>query len=349
MRSILAATAIGVVVLNSLGFSAFGQSARGRRSIGNSEQQSVVSAPAAPVSITTLGTPITENFNALSNTAGSTTNTIGLPGWEISEAGNGARDNEQYAVDAGGSTTGDTYSYGAPGSTDRALGSLQSGTLISTYGISFTNNSGATISALNISYTGEQWRIANTAAPRVDQLDFQYSLDATSVTTGTWTDVNALDFINPIQTNTTATALDGNAAANRTNLSSSIGGLNIPNGATFYIRFLDLNSSGADDGLAIDDLSLTALATSAADVSISGRVTDAYGRGIRGVVISVQGFDGIVHTAFTNTFGYYKVAELTAGESYLVSVTARRYTFATPSQVVNLGDSISGFNFTAVR
>ena len=40
----------------------------------------------------------------------------------------GARDNGQYGVDTGGSTTADTYSYGAAGSTDRALGQLRSGT-----------------------------------------------------------------------------------------------------------------------------------------------------------------------------------------------------------------------------
>ena len=31
----------------------------------------------------------------------------------MTETGGGARDNEQYGVDTGGSNTGDTYSYGA--------------------------------------------------------------------------------------------------------------------------------------------------------------------------------------------------------------------------------------------
>ena len=34
--------------------------------------------------------------------------------------------------------------------------------------------------------------------------------------------------------------------------------MNIPNGATFWIRWTDFNGSGADDGLAVDDFSLTA-------------------------------------------------------------------------------------------
>src|SRR5262249_49177624 len=52
-------------------------------------------------------------------------------------------------------------------------------------------------------------------------------------------------------------ALDGNAAANRAAISFTITGLSIANGATFFIRWLDFNASGADDGLAVDDFSLT--------------------------------------------------------------------------------------------
>jgi uncharacterized protein len=211
------------------------------------------------ISLTGGGVAYTQNFDTLSNVAGSTTNPLTIPDWVMNETGGGTRDNEQYAVDTGGSNTGDTYSYGSAGSTDRALGSLQSGTLISSFGAFFTNNTGATITELQIAYTGEQWRIQNTAAARDDRLDFQYSLNATSLTTGTWTDVNALDFVNPIKTAGAATALDGNAAANRTAISGSITGLSIAPGATFWIRWNDLNASGADDGLAIDDFSLTAI------------------------------------------------------------------------------------------
>jgi uncharacterized protein len=209
------------------------------------------------VSLTTLGSAYTQNFNTLSNTAGSTTNNLTITGWFLTESGGGARDNEQYAVDTGGSNTGDTYSYGAAGNTERALGGLQSGTLIPTFGACFTNNTGGTITSLDLAYTGEQWRIGNTAAARDDRLDFQYSTNATSLTTGTWTDVNALDFTNPVKTAGVAGALDGNNAANRTAANNTISSLSIANGATFWIRWNDLNASGADDGLAVDDFSLT--------------------------------------------------------------------------------------------
>ena len=209
------------------------------------------------ISLTTLDAPIpTETFVTLSNTAGSTTNTTLPTGWYITEAGLGARDNEQYAVDTGGSTTGDIYSYGAAASTERALGELRSGTLIPLFGVKFTNNTGATITSLDVSYTGEQWRFGGVHSTVADRLDFQYSLNATDLSTGTYLDANALDF-NPPVTAGSAGALVGDNAANRTALSSTITGLSIPNGSTFFIRFNDVDATGADDGLAVDDFFVT--------------------------------------------------------------------------------------------
>lgn len=196
----------------------------------------------------------TQDFDTLSNTTGSTTNVLSIPGWAMTETGGGARDNEQYAVDTGASNTGDTYSYGSTGSTERAFGGLQSGTLIPVFGAEFSNAAGGIITALTIAYTGEQWRLGTAA--RTDRIDFQISFDATSLTTGTWSDVDALDFVTP--TTEVTGAKDGNAAANRTAITSTITGLSIADGATFWIRWTDFNASGADDGLAVDDFSLDA-------------------------------------------------------------------------------------------
>ncbi len=211
-----------------------------------------VPARAQCVSLTVPGAPYTQNFDTLSNTAGSTTNALTIAGWFMTESGAGARDNEQYAVDTGGSNTGDTYSYGAAASTERALGSVRSGTLTSTFGACFTNNTGGEITSLGILYTGEEWRLGT--AGRTDRIDFHYSVDATSLTTGTWTDVNALDFTTP-DTATTG-AKNGNASAYRTALSSILSGLTVADGATFWIRWMDADATSADDGLAVDDFLL---------------------------------------------------------------------------------------------
>lgn len=214
----------------------------------------ILTGTCAGQTVSLTGTLYTQDFNTLSNTAGSTTNSLTITGWFIIETGGGARDNEQYAVDNGGSNTGDTYSYGSTATTDRALGCLRSGTLISNFGAAFTNNTGAAITSMIISYTGEQWRLG--AAARTDQLNFEYSTNATSLTTGTWTAVTALNFVTP--NTVTVGAKDGNAAANRTALSDNITGLSIANGASFWIRFTDFDiPATADDGLAVDDFSIS--------------------------------------------------------------------------------------------
>ena len=203
---------------------------------------------AGTVSLTTLGSAYTENFDSLANTGTSST----VPsGWDFIESGTNA--NTTYAAGTGSDTGGNTYSFGSASSTERAFGGLLSGSLVPTIGASFSNNTGATINSLDITYYGEEWRLGTAA--RTDRLEFQYSLDATSLTTGTWTGVTALNFVTP-DTVTTG-AKNGNAISDRTQVSASIAGLNIANGGTFWIRWNDFNASGADDGLAVDDFSLT--------------------------------------------------------------------------------------------
>lgn len=194
-----------------------------------------------------ITSPYSQDFASL---ASSGTSSVLPTGWLFSEAGTNA--NLVYTAGTGSGTAGDTYSFGSAASTERAFGGLQSGSLIPTIGAAFTNNTGATITSLTITYTGEQWRLGS--AGRQDRIDFQYSTNATSLTTGTWTDENLLDFSSPFTT--TAGVLDGNAAANRTtNITSTIT-VNITSGSTFYIRWTDFNASGADDGLSVDDFQL---------------------------------------------------------------------------------------------
>lgn len=219
-----------------------------------------------PISLT-MGKTYEQKFNdgALANSG---TSSLLPEGWSLGETGgsSGNNSNLTYTAGTGSGNTGDSYSFGSAGSTERALGGLRSGSLIPAIGASFTNDTGETITALQIGYTGEQWRLGT--AGRADRLDFQYSLDGGT----TWIDVNALDFSSPVTT-TPVGALDGNV--NSRGITGEIAGLNIPAGATFLIRWADSDASGADDGLAVDDFSLTAVTSapvptlSIDDVSLS--------------------------------------------------------------------------------
>jgi len=207
--------------------------------------------PAAALNLALPGVAVGEDFNTLGTATAST-----MPaGWEFGESGSGA--NTTYGAGNGSSSTGNTYSFGATGSLDRALGSVRTSSLSSVFGTVITNQSAATLTELVIEYYGEQWRLG--AIGRVDRLDFAYSLDATSIVTGNWLEFDALDFAGPVTAGTTG-ALDGNLPENRMLISDSLTGLSLAPGASLWIRWSDFDASGSDDGLAIDDFSVRGVA-----------------------------------------------------------------------------------------
>jgi hypothetical protein len=87
-----------------------------------------------------------------------------------------------------------------------------------------------------------------------------------------------------------------------------------------------------------------ALGPSAADASISGRVTDSKGYAIRGVAVSVFDTNGNTKTVLTNAFGYYSVMGLNTGKTYVIRATHRTYTFS--PRTITLRDNLAGFDFS---
>ena len=109
---------------------------------------------AGSISLSAAGTAYTQDFDSLVNTG-----TSGLlpAGWYFDETGTNS--NALYTAGTGSANSGDTYSFGASGSNERAFGTLLSGSLTPVIGAKFTNNTGLTITSMDVSYTGEQWRL----------------------------------------------------------------------------------------------------------------------------------------------------------------------------------------------
>ena len=147
---------------------------------------------AGSISLTTPGVAYTQDFNTLANSG--TANTALPTGWDLGESGTSSRNNAAYAASTGSDSAGDVYSFGSSGSSERAYGTLRSGTLVPIVGASFTNNTGVIINSLTVSYTGEMWRAGVASRGAADRLDFQLGTNATSLTSGTWVDHNELDF-----------------------------------------------------------------------------------------------------------------------------------------------------------
>ena len=82
--------------------------------------------------------------------------------------------------------------------------------------------------------------------------------------------------------------------------------------------------------------------------SISGRVLTADGVAIRNAEVIVTG--NSLETPLrvtTSSFGYFTFDGLQTGETYVVTVNSRRFTFQAPSQVISLTDNVSDVNFIA--
>jgi hypothetical protein len=86
----------------------------------------------------------------------------------------------------------------------------------------------------------------------------------------------------------------------------------------------------------------------AAAVSLAGRVTTADGRGIVNAIMTIQG-GGLPQPmlARTGPFGYYEFTNLQAGQTYIVSIASKRFTFTVPSRPIQLIDSVGDFDFIA--
>ena len=88
------------------------------------------------------------------------------------------------------------------------------------------------------------------------------------------------------------------------------------------------------------------LAPTAADVSISGRVlSGGGGKGVAQARVTLTGTNGVTRSVTTNSFGFYRFNGAAAGETYIVSVSHKNYTFA--PQVVGVVEAVGEINFTA--
>ncbi|MBC6371148.1 PEP-CTERM sorting domain-containing protein, partial [Lactobacillus kullabergensis] len=109
---------------------------------------------AAP-NYTLTSTTYTQDFDSLASSG--TANTALPQGFQIVELGGGNAADGRYAAGSGTNNAGNIYSFG--NSSDRALGSIGSGTVAPNYfGGVFTNGLGGTIASIAFAYTGEQWR-----------------------------------------------------------------------------------------------------------------------------------------------------------------------------------------------
>nr|MBP9664464.1 carboxypeptidase regulatory-like domain-containing protein [Pyrinomonadaceae bacterium] len=121
-------------------------------------------------------------------------------------------------------------------------------------------------------------------------------------------------------------------------------GMTDPNGVwSLYVR-----QQGTGSGVIAGGWGIEFLVPTAANAYISGRVLTADGRPIRNATVTITGNSLPESRIFqTGSFGYYMFDGLATGETYVVTVTQRRFIFQTPSRVVSLIDNIADLDFIA--
>lgn len=172
--------------------------------------------------------------------------------------------------------------------------------------------------------------------------------DAVIVDAVGWTDGGALDFVYGGVNITPGTGTPDAATRNF----SSVTPLNA---ASWFAD--DLVGTGVDadlysqtnlGGYRIDFITpgRQNLAPAAAAGSISGRVLNDRGSGLKFVTVMIYGGSlGEPRYATTNQFGYFRFEDVPFGDSYILQVFSRRYTFEQSTRVFNFSEDITNLNF----
>lgn len=89
------------------------------------------------------------------------------------------------------------------------------------------------------------------------------------------------------------------------------------------------------------------MSPTAALVGVGGRVLTANGNGITNVRVILTDQNGNLRTTQTSIGGNYKFETVEVGETYIISVSARRFTFSQPTQVLAVFEEKDDVNFIA--
>jgi hypothetical protein len=183
----------------------------------------------------------------------------GLPGWYAAGSSSYVT---QIRASNGGNSTGSVYSYGSTSASDRALGTLPSGTTGSLrLGVRFVNDTLEYVDGFTFTYDAEQWREGAATAIN-NQYVVAYAVFAPGEgslgAVGVFTSMGDALFNTPKDGTGVAASLDGNDAENRiAGLGATLSGLNVAPGAELWLRWFDSDSSGADHGIAIDNFDIS--------------------------------------------------------------------------------------------
>lgn len=180
---------------------------------------------------------------------------VHLNGWQIWQNG-GSGKNAAFLPGSGSSTGQGMYSLGTSGSSERALGSLSSGTGMYAFGLILTNQTDTLLTTCTIHFTAEQWRKGGSG--NLNTWRFSYQTGELYGISDTLLMPAPAGNFSSIQTGSGAGSLNGNLPVNRQSYTLTLKNINWQPGQQLVLRWDDMDDSGSDDAMALDDFSFMA-------------------------------------------------------------------------------------------
>lgn len=131
-------------------------------------------------------------------------------------------------------------------------------------------------------------------------------------------------------------------------------------GTLMFLRFNVVGTASSTTNLTFDSFgfnegdpaakttrgAFTVLGPTMGGVLLSGRVLTPQGRGLQNAQINLTDQNGETRFALSGQFGFYRFADLPAGQTVVISISSKRYQFI--PQIVNLTEDLNNLNFTAL-
>jgi hypothetical protein len=236
----------------------------------------VTNVDISPITVIPLTTsPYAQNFDGLGTRVivGAVSSTIGtqaslgvlagtaLNGWYVTKIAGTGTTATSISSDNGSASNGLVYDYGAAGAPDRALGLLASGSNTMAMGALITNSTGRPLTSLSLSMTAEFW---HSSTVQQNTLTFGYGKISNTITQTNFLSMAdagvlplaALNIVGPLPVSSNG-AIDGNTLASQAQFNNISLPLMLAPGESAFIRWQDADNTGADAGLAIDNLTIT--------------------------------------------------------------------------------------------
>jgi subtilisin-like proprotein convertase family protein len=92
-------------------------------------------------------------------------------------------------------------------------------------------------------------------------------------------------------------------------------------------------------------ITISSSVPTAATVSVGGRVLSQFGNGISGAFVTLTDQEGNSQTVRTNPFGYFRLSDVEAGQSYVLSVSSKGHRFTT--QFVSVNENVESLTIVS--